>query len=315
MNLSALCRGEPSPIKAPGAYSMERDAYDNLPAFSRTVLLKWISLGAIPSEFAYWLRNRWEEPISESQLIGSALDCMLLESQQFANRFAVVPQDAPSKPNSRTRNAKNPSPASQAAIAWWNKFEGDAAQKQILTHTQCTTCLEMRLALSQADSVQGVFEHCKKTVLIGELFNFPAKAEIDLWNERIPHILDLKSAVDVSPTAFSNAAIKFGYLEQATFYLELAHACGFPEKKIFSFVAIKNERPWTVKVYSFTPFEDPDHFILYDAARRKLSRAATTIADRLETNNFQDPQDWELMQFPEWTLRQAKMETLLPIAA
>jgi PDDEXK-like uncharacterized protein DUF3799 len=311
--LRRLCQGEPQALEVGHHVGILRSFYDSIPAFSSTVLRKWLALETIPSEFAWWLENRWSEPLSDSKLLGSALDCMLLEPQEFAHKFAVLPYNAPPRPSSRTRQAKNPSPASLAAMAYWDEFNGSAAGKQILTAAQNTSCLEMMLAMRKARCVEGVFEHCQKTVFIGKLFGFPAKGEIDLWNPRIPHILELKTAVDVSRHAFARAIISFAYIEQAAFYLQLARACGFEDKRIFSWITIKNEAPWTVKVHNFAPFEDPDHFILFEAAQRRLARAARALARRLEANDFSDSQDWELVTFQEWTLRQAKIETLMPV--
>ena len=168
----------------------------------------------------------------------------------------------------------------------------------------------MSNSLRECPAVDGVFQHCKKVVLVGELFGFPCKSECDLWNERIVHIMDLKTCRDVSPKWFTKAFIDFGYSLQATFYLLLAQACGFGDKKIFSFVAVKNEKPWTVAVYCFTPYENPDHWILFDACRLQLARAAGALVLRLERNDWRDDHDWKSLIIPEWTLRQAKMEAL-----
>jgi hypothetical protein len=104
--------------------------------------------------------------------------------------------------------------------------------------------------------------------------------------------------------------VDFGYFEQATFYLMIARAAAI-EKSIFDFIAIKKEAPWTVKVYSFSPWGDPDHWTLFEGCRVRLERAADEIAQRLEVNDFRDSQDWELLRIPEYALRQAKLETLL----
>ena len=293
---------------------VERSIYDRIPALSCTVLKKWLNLGSVPSEFAYWMEHRWTEPTSEAKLLGSALDCLLLEDKLEA-KFAVVPENAPPKPSIRQRNAKRPSPESIASIAWWDAFNEEAKGKQILTSAQHEIVFHMETALKQAGCVEGVFENCEKAVLVGELFGFPCKTELDLWNERIPHIMDLKSAMDVSPAGFAAAFLKLGYVDQATFYLLLAQACGFTDKKIFSFIAVKNDEPWTVKVHNFAPFEDPDHFLLFDASRIRLARAAKELSSRLESTDFADSQDWNLIEVPEWVIRQAKLQTLFAAAA
>ena len=292
MNLSALCKGDPLAFK-PGIYpNMPRSDYDRLPALSATVLKKWLSLGEIPSEFAYWMRNRWEETPSEALLLGSALDCQLLDGD-FLDRFAVAPAV-----DRRTTAGK----------AQWSAFLAANKGKTALTAGQCEKVDAMAHSLRASPSLDGVFSNCKKTVLCGELWGFPCKAEIDLFIPGSTHLLDLKTARDVSAHWFAKAFLDLGYDCQATFYLCLAQACAL-KKRIFDFVAVKNEAPWTCKVHSFDS-ETIEHGILFEACRLKLDRAANEIVARLQTNNFTDPKDWELLQLPEWALRQAKMETL-----
>jgi PDDEXK-like domain of unknown function (DUF3799) len=312
MNLDALCPNGLAISCEPGLYmQFDRHAYDAIPAFSATVLKKWLTLGAIPSEFAYWLKERWHEPPTEALLLGAALDCSLLEPKRFHLRYAVIPESAPARPTNRQRNAKKPSEETLAAIAWWDKFNAEAQGKTILSAGQHEICLRMRDAVQAAPSIEGVFEHCQKVVLVGELFGLPCKAEIDLWNPTIAHIFDLKSAIDVLPDAFAYAAsVKFGYVEQAVFYLELARACGHLVKEAFTFIAVKNAAPWTVRAYPFMPFEDSDHWTLYETTRAQLQSAAKTLARRFEDNDFRDNQDWVPLKFPEYLIRQAKLRSL-----
>lgn len=292
MNLSALCKGDPVAFE-PGIHAgLSRETYDRIPALSATVLKKWLSLGEIPSEFAYWMRTRWEETSSEAMLIGSALDCQLLDGD-FSSRFAIAP-DVDRRTN--------------AGKAQWAAFNAGNKGKSVLTAGQGEKVEAMARALHASPSLDGVFNNCKKTVLCGELWGFPCKAEIDLYIAGSTHLLDLKTARDVSPHWFAKAFLDLGYDCQATFYLRLAQACAL-KKTIFDFLAVKNEAPWTCKVHSFDS-EMIEHRILFEACLLKLERAANEIVARLETNNFTDPKDWELLQLPEWALRQAKMETL-----
>ena len=222
--LAKLCKSEPQEF-APGIYfDLSRETYDNIPALSCSVLKRWMRYESVPAEFAYWLKEeRWDEEKSEFLLMGSALDCMLLEPRQFDARFAVVPNDAPPKPTIRQRNAKKPTGKTVESVAWWDEFTARAAGKAILTAEQNTACLEMMLAFNRAPAAEGVIKHCRKAVLVGVLFDgIPCKCEIDLWNPKIPHILDLKTANDVQMEAFVYAARKFQYIEQAVFYLDLA---------------------------------------------------------------------------------------------
>jgi exodeoxyribonuclease VIII len=288
-----LCHGDPEPF-VPGIFpKLERSVYDRIAALSCSALKKWLSLGEIPSEFDYWMKTRWQEPPTEALLIGSALDCLLLDDD-FESRYAVAPVV-----DRRTNAGK----------AQWAAFQAKHGGKTILTQEQSEMVRQMEDSLMASPSLEGVFEHCQKTSICAQLLGMPAKAEFDLFNPNSTHLLDLKSCRDVSPKWFAKAFLDFGYAEQATFYLLMAMEAGM-KKKIFDFIAVKKEPPWTVKVYSFAPYDDPDHWLLFDACRLRLARAAGGLLTRLERDDWRDDQDWQCIKLPEYVLRQAKLETL-----
>lgn len=308
--LAKLCCSDPRPMK-PGIYfDVLRADYDNVPALSCTVLKKWLECADFPSRFAKWLERRWTEPPTEAKLVGSALDCLMLNRNCFDQRFAVVPADAPARPSKRTRNAKDPAPASLKAIEYWDKFAADAEEKQILTTGQYAAAVRMQQSLAEAECAAGIFAHCRKAVIVAELFGFPCKCEIDLFLEKSEHLWDLKSTRAVAPeSAFARACLELGYDCQGTFYLLMSQAAGF-DKKIFNLVAVENEEPWTPAVYSFLPYQDVDHYEIFDAARLRLARAAGELVTRLERDIFRDTADYRRIPFPEWSVRQRKLESL-----
>ena len=69
------------------------------------------------------------------------------------------------------------------------------------------------------------------------------KAELDLWlpDERL--IVDIKTAADVTPDGFANAAEAFGYAKQAVTYQEKMYA----DRVLF--IVIKNKKPYNVEVH------------------------------------------------------------------
>lgn len=308
--LVKLCRGAARPV-SPGIYfDFPRVDYDNIPALSCTALKKWLECADFPSRFAKWLKGRWDEVPTDALLIGSALDCMMLNSASFDQCFAVIPEDAPARPSKRTRNAKKPAPASLEAIEYWDKFLGAAEDKQILTAGQYGVALRMQQALRDAECAAGIFTHCRKAVIVGELFGFPCKCEIDLFLEKSEHLWDLKTSRNVAPeSAFARASLELGYDAQATFYLLMAQAAGFPEKRIFNFVAVENEEPWTPAVYSFLPYGDAFHHDIFEACRLRLARAAGGLVTRLERGIFRDSPDYRPMVFPDYAVARARTES------
>jgi hypothetical protein len=318
-SLAKLCRDVPRALE-PGIYfDFPRADYDNIPALSCTVLKKWTECAKFPSRFADWLKDRWTETPTESLLIGSALDCLMLNGDSFDRCFAVVPEDAPARPSKRTRNAKKPAASSLEAIDYWDKFSEAAEGKQILSAGQYAAVLRMQRALAEAECAEGLFEHCRKAVIVAELFGFPCKCEVDLFLEKSEHLWDLKTSCDICPeSAFGRACIKLGYHIQGTFYLLMAQAAGLSEKKIFNFVAVENEKPWTPAVYSFLPYDESvlteeereKHRAIFEACRLCLARAAGGLVTRLERDRFRDPPDYRPIQFPAYAVAQARAESL-----
>jgi PDDEXK-like domain of unknown function (DUF3799) len=318
-SLAKLCRDVPQPV-SPGIYfDFPRAAYDNIPALSCTALRKWLEFADFPSRFADWLKDRWTETPTESLLLGSALDCMILNRNCFDQCFVVVPENAPARPNKRTRNAKDPSPASLKAIDYWDKFLAGAEGKQILSAGQYAAVVRMQQSLREAECAAGIFDHCRKAVIVTQLFDYPCKCEIDLFLENSEHLWDLKSSCDVaSELAFGRACVDLGYHIQGTFYLLMAQAAGL-DKKIFNFVAVENEKPWTPAVYSFLPYDESilseedreKHRNIFAACRLWLARAAGALVTRLERDSFRDTADYRPIRFPAYAVARARAEILL----
>jgi hypothetical protein len=291
---------------------MPREVYDKIPALSATVLKKWLTLHEIPGEFWWWLTvDRWKEEMPEWLLLGSALDCLMLERDQFSAKYAILPDNPPRRPSKIQVNAKNPSNETVAAISFWHKFDTESKGKRILTDEQYDAVRRMYLSLMGAPVVAGVFPNCQKAVIVAELWGLPCKCEIDLWNPKVDHIMDLKTARDIDPAAFTRAAQNFGYLEQATFYMLMADAAGHPNKKIFSFIGVKSSEPYTVSVKSFAPLVRDDHGLVFAATSERLRRAAVELTDRLTTNDFADSTEWGMLEFPAWYLRDKSLTLAL----
>lgn len=293
----------------PGVYPMIRVHYDLLPRYNQSLLKKWEELCDVPGEFAYWRAHRHEEKESEALRLGRALDCWKLEYAEFKHRFFIVPDGAPKKPTKAQINAKKPSKEAVEAIAYWKELSERSKGKSILSCAEIDAVAKMADALNGSESARGIFESCWKAVLIADIFGFPCKGEVDLWDHgRTEHIWDLKQLRDVSKKGFKQAFFDYGYDIQATFYLALARALGF-DKRILSFVCVKNTPPYTVKVYSFAPYDNEKHAVISAQASRRIGNAIEELDRRLKTNDFTDDQDWKLIEIDAWRLRQAQMET------
>lgn len=306
-----LCRYLPVnylPVKlARGIHeSVSREVYDSIPALSSTVIKQWLRYQSTPSVFKYWLDRRWDETPSEALILGNALDCMRLHNGLFYSRYATVPPGAPKRPSKTQVNAKKPSPETLGAIAWWDKFQKENLGKTLLTTEQITRVVGMNKALRDNPGLAGVFENCQKSVLVGAIDGWQCKAEIDLWNPRSVHIMDIKSAEDVRPQGFYRAIDRFGYITQATWYLSLAQSLGV-EKTCFDFIAVGNEEPYPVKVHSFD-ITDSNHAFIYASELARIKAAIRSLTFALTEQDFRDDSDWHAIEFPAWQVIAARNE-------
>jgi exodeoxyribonuclease VIII len=308
MEFNDLARGAALPTPR-GLYpGMSREHYDRIPLISNTVLKRWMELGGIPSKFGYWLQTRWEEQPTEALILGQALDTLVLEPDQFSNRFATVPSDAPKRPTSVQRNAKKPSPETLHAIGFWNKFAADNVGKTVLDTSQMGRVAGMKHALSRpGNGTYGIFEGCKKTTIVGEFNQWNAKGEVDLWNTSTSHMLDLKTAQDATPEAFGRAAIRFGYIEQATFYLQLAKSAGF-DKTAFTWCVVESEPPHSVAVYTFDTENIPEHNDVYNATLNRMRAAHKALLSQLMEGIYPDVSDWRPLEIPGYVIGAAAKE-------
>jgi exodeoxyribonuclease VIII len=266
--------------------AMPREHYDLIGYFSSTVLKKWISLQTEPEEFRYWLDHRDEDKDKEWLLLGSALDCYLLEPDNFKKTFAVAP-----KCDRRTKEGK----------AKWEEFCYISGGFRVLSQAQNETVKGMADALMMDGRSKDVFKTCRKVNLITELQGFPCKSEVDLWMDNSEHIMDLKTCRDVSPKGFWDAFYSFGYRYQAAFYLLLAQELGF-EKTVFDFACVKNTPPYTVRVFTFAPDQYEKHRAIFEVCREELSFAMGGLDVRLREDNWKSSLDWRPIDVPAWAI-------------
>ena len=89
----------------------------------------------------------------------------------------------------------------------------------------------------------------------------------------------------------------------------MAQAAGLTEKKIFNFVAVENEEPWTPAVYSFLPYHEEHHREIFEACRLRLARAAGALVTRLERGIWRDSADYRPIPFPAYAVARARAES------
>jgi hypothetical protein len=83
---------------------------------------------------------------------------------------------------------------------------------------------------------------CEDTML-------PMKAELDILDDGLGVVCDVKTAADTDADSFARSVLTFGYDIQAAHYLEAAELAYPTREWTFAWVVIKNKPPYDVEVY------------------------------------------------------------------
>lgn len=167
--------------------------------------------------------ERTNSPTAD-QAFGSAYHTLILEPDEFANRYATVPEEAPKRPTITQRNAAKPSPATVEAIAWWDKFEADNAGKEILDRDDLETLYKMADALVSHPAARALLGGAPgraemSAYWVDQRTGLLLRCRPDYWRED-GILVDLKTTTDASLEEFSRSLVKWRYHVQAPFYLD-----------------------------------------------------------------------------------------------
>lgn len=147
----------------------------------------------------------------------------------------------------------------------WEEFQELHADKTIVTPAQMAMATAIRDVVRE-DAAAGPLlkapgrnELSLRCKVDGE----DRKARVDRLTDRT--IVDIKTAFDISPRGFAQAAAKYRYAMQGAWYVDVALACGFELRPFvfehdesgalicvdgpFKIIAVRNKEPYDVVVY------------------------------------------------------------------
>ena len=170
---------------------------------------------------------------SASMNFGSAVHSVLLEDS--TDELATLPEDLNLK-TIKGREAKE-------------KFIKDNPDKIVITYKENNNIQKIIKNYRQNDlAMEILFSLTEKEIsYYGTIDNIDCRIRPDGIKEN-DFIMDIKTCQDASPTAFRKAIYYYAYHLQACFYSE---ALGFKPEN-FRFIAIENQHPFSVVVYSMS---------------------------------------------------------------
>jgi hypothetical protein len=202
--------------------------------------------------------NRVDPDPTPAMLRGSLAHCAVLEPDAMAQRYVVVPNDAPRKPSRLQWEAKNPSAESKAAMAWWTDFQRDRGARELVSFDEFVLCQAQLTAIRRDPVLADLLREGRGEVSIfwiDQATGIYCKARPD-WlppaEGRSITPLDLKTCADESPNGFGRAAARLRYDLQAAHYTAgIEAATGLTVDK-FVFGAISSKPPVLAVPYVLT---------------------------------------------------------------
>lgn len=168
-----------------------------------------------------------------AQFAGVLFHAALLEPERFAEQYAVRPDDAPTKPQDRWRNAKKPSAETLANIAAYDEFMQRFAGVEFVEREQYDRAKAMAASVRN-DPVTGQFFSSGETELslvwVDEVTQLLCKGRIDLLSVmngvNCLCLCDPKSTASTVARRFGNEANRMLYHCQMAHYLAGLRALG-----------------------------------------------------------------------------------------
>lgn len=229
---------------APGVYRGESDAvyFRRQLGVASNSVLKIIDTQSLGHYLHYVSTGQDDdaEPVkdTEAQLIGRAFHCLVLEPELYARSYRALPDFGD------MRSSKN-----RARRDEWISYQ--AKNITFLTAAQDALVRAMREALLRHRTARLMVERGVREVVfrwIDPETGLACKSKIDLWDEELGFLMDLKSCLSAHPEAFARTATDYRYHVQHVMYAEAARVLGIPVDN-FVLVPVEKTAPHFTATY------------------------------------------------------------------
>lgn len=286
---------------------MSNDEYHARPEYSSSQLKDLLRSAA--HFYSFNIAKEHEKESKKHLDFGTLAHALFLEPHVFESEFSVLPADAPKPPTDVMRNAKNPSADSIARIEWWDAWEAQNGNKITITEEQLSGAKRIVQNL-QGLSMYGVMQNnpgmAEASIFFTDpIYDLQLRVRPDyhiIPCDRFPNglIIDVKTANDARPMAFSKACGNFAYDLSAAMYRE-----GFQQyyqteyKPDFIYMVAENDAPFVAKQYKAA-----DLFLSTGEAR--YHKAKELLAESQLMNEWQGYSiDLEEIFLPSYLTKQA----------
>ena len=231
-------------------------------------------------------RHHRDHPPAETPAlrVGKATHALALEGRAaFDRAFTVAPEC-----DRRTKEGK----------ALWADFTAASEGRTVLTAGESEQVESMAAGLLAHPLVPALIEG--GTPELSLIWDdpetcAPCKGRADLARLEAGAILDLKTTLDASPTAFARSVVSFGYSTQAAAYLSGAAVLG-ADVRDFIILAVEKAPPFAVGIYRL-----PDAAL--ELGRRRWREACGLYVQCLESGRWPGyPEGITELTLPSWAV-------------
>lgn len=260
-------------------YELTFDDYKKIPAINKSGL-DLIAVSPLHYYDAHLAPDREPREPTDDMKLGSAIHTMILEPKEFNDRYVISPEDAPKRPTKAQINAKKPSPDSIAAIEFWNKFDLEKGEREVISAEDVQICQAINNRFKSSRVVQSLFEGGKTEVTMiwkkmvdlgdGNSVEVLCKGRVDL----LSHImLDLKSAMSAQKAKFGKKASDLLYQVQAAWYSDGWSILNDGATIPFVFGAFEKKRPFACAFFLASEKNLNQGRIIYEILLQRYAKA------------------------------------------
>lgn len=259
----------------------------------------WRLIEESPAHAKYEMEHGTKE--TEALAFGALTDFVLLEPGRFNAEAVIEPEIgdglAPRRPTQRQLNAKNPSPASVAAIEFWANWDANNAGKIVVTQADYDRVLEIEKSIRTAQCkdyiVGGRAQVCLvwRDAVTGVLCK--ARLDYERYAGLNHYITDLKTTRSAKKEPFQSQIFRYGYDGQHAFYHDGWAALNNGETSIFSWLAVEKEDLCVVK-----PWQAHEDWL--EGGRNLYRGALDRWGKCVKANEWPDYGGVEILTMPGW---------------
>jgi exodeoxyribonuclease VIII len=220
----------------------------------------------------YQTARKHPKPSIPAWVVGTALHTIILEPDDFDNRYVMEPPGAPPRPTATQLKAAKPTALALDRIMFWEEFDAENEGKIVLStkpgddpfwkpsdwcmvHRMRDAILMHETASILLDPTQGKAEQSiywldkDNDYGVREPTHRLCKARPDFINYGHNLMIDLKTTADASYTGFRQSVSKWRYFVQDPWYTSGYYQATGQAVQDFIFVAVEKQPPYGIGIY------------------------------------------------------------------